>query len=297
MMHLCVGVLLLVFNLSRYECFKGPLLGQKQRGTIYDRSSIVQFAASNKLSESVAMPSSALAPKRDNVLEKGAIFLLSYLLCRLIPEDSALSSDGFKYIRPGMEFSGFCSVAKLLLRSSNPEIVKTKIVNLLLALMPLKVREFFRKTYKENSRLVCEQSSEWIGFGFLTWLIGPTERFNIGIDAVPKAKGGGLKEEAGEAGAGEKEQWRSGTKLLECRFLQESGCKSTCLNLCKGPTENLFNEQLGLPLRMTPNYEDCSCTFEFGLDPLPVDEDPVYATPCYLNCSLTKDKKDSFRCN
>ena len=63
--------------------------------------------------------------------------------------------------------------------------------------------------------------------------------------------------------------WNSGTKLIECRFLHESGCKSTCLHLCKMPTQALFNEELGLPLRMTPNFDDCSCTFEFGLSPLP----------------------------
>lgn len=40
-------------------------------------------------------------------------------------------------------------------------------------------------------------------------------------------------------------QWRSGVKLLECRYLKESGCKSACIYLCKGPTQQFFRDELG----------------------------------------------------
>ena len=33
--------------------------------------------------------------------------------------------------------------------------------------------------------------------------------------------------------------------LLQCRYLHESGCKSSCLNLCQQPTQTFFNEVLG----------------------------------------------------
>ena len=40
-------------------------------------------------------------------------------------------------------------------------------------------------------------------------------------------------------------QWMSGVKLLECRYLKESGCKSACIYLCKGPTQQFFRDELG----------------------------------------------------
>ncbi len=58
--------------------------------------------------------------------------------------------------------------------------------------------------------------------------------------------------------------------------------------MCRGPTEAFFNEELGVPLRMSPNYDDCSCTFEFGLSPLPIEEDTAVNTPCYKDCSLAR---------
>lgn len=41
-----------------------------------------------------------------------------------------------------------------------------------------------------------------------------------------------------------------------CRYLEESGCASVCLNSCKFPTQRFFMEDMGLPLTMTPNYDD-----------------------------------------
>jgi hypothetical protein len=196
--------------------------------------------------------------------------ILSFALARLIP-DQKLRAEGMGKVRPA--FEGFNEVTRVLLRSSNgqPERIKVSIVELLTTLMPLKVRQFFRETFKTNARLLCEQSSEWIGFGFLTWLIGPTERISVKVS--------------------EDEEWLSGTKLTECRYLQSSGCKSLCLHMCRGPTEAFFNEELGVALRMSPNYEDCSCTFEFGLKPLPIEDDPAVNTPCFKDCSLAEMKK------
>ena len=181
-------------------------------------------------------------------------------------------------------FDGFCKVTKVLLRSAGarPETIKIKIVALLKLLMPMKVINFFKETFASDPKLLCEQSSEWIGFGFLDWLVGDTERITVDI----------TKEAI--SGLDSNVTWNSGTKLIECRFLHESGCKSTCLHLCKNPTQAFFNEELGLPLRMTPNFDDYSCTFEFGLTPLPREEDPAFNTPCWVTCSQSTN---SANCN
>ncbi|CAM9837528.1 unnamed protein product, partial [Laminaria digitata] len=47
------------------------------------------------------------------------------------------------------------------------------------------------------------------------------------------------------------------------------------MNLCKLPTEAFFKEDLGMPLRMTPNFEDLSCEFAFGQEALAVEDDPL----------------------
>ena len=218
----------------------------------------------------VKAPPSVFAARKDNPMERVLIMIVSFLLARLIP-DEGLRKEAMGKVRPS--FEGFCDVTKVLLRSSRgqPERIKVSIVELLVTLMPLKVREFFKETFRTNAKLLCEQSSEWIGFGFLGWLIGSTERIPVKIT--------------------ENEEWLSGTKLTECRYLQQSGCKSLCLHMCRGPTEAFFNEELGVPLRMSPNYEDCSCTFEFGLAPLPLEEDPAVNTPCFSDCSLAKMKQ------
>jgi hypothetical protein len=41
---------------------------------------------------------------------------------------------------------------------------------------------------------------------------------------------------------------------------------------------------MGLPLTMTPNYEDFSCQFSFGAIPKAPEVDEAFATPCFSQC-------------
>lgn len=41
---------------------------------------------------------------------------------------------------------------------------------------------------------------------------------------------------------------------------------------------------MGLPLTMTPNYEDFSCQFAFGKTPGPQDTDEAFISPCFAQC-------------
>ncbi|KAF8056461.1 D27 [Scenedesmus sp. PABB004] len=41
---------------------------------------------------------------------------------------------------------------------------------------------------------------------------------------------------------------------------------------------------MGLPLTMTPNYDDFSCQFAFGKTPRPQHLDEAFATPCFQQC-------------
>lgn len=49
-----------------------------------------------------------------------------------------------------------------------------------------------------------------------------------------------------------------------CRYLEEAGCASVCINSCKVPTQAFFERHMGLPLEMKPNYEDFSCQFRWA---------------------------------
>ena len=57
--------------------------------------------------------------------------------------------------------------------------------------------------------------------------------------------------------------------IKRCRFVEEAGCASVCVNSCKVPTQAWLREDFGVDLRVTPDYEDFSCKFEFGQVPLP----------------------------
>jgi len=75
-----------------------------------------------------------------------------------------------------------------------------------------------------------------------------------------------------------------GLLVKRCRFLEESGCASICVNACKIPTQNFFNDDMGLPLTMTPDYETGECQFSFGVLPSVEDELKAKRTPCLSRC-------------
>ena len=164
-----------------------------------------------------------------------------------------------------------------MLKASSPLDARKRIISLLKSLIPESVRSAVRDVVQERKRWICEKSSEWMSFNLLYWLVGPVERINVD---VPVDNSSGL------------ETWQSGVKLKECRYLVEVGCKSACLNLCKVPTQTLFNEEFNMPLYMKPNFEDCSCEFLFGISPPTEESDPAFSEACYTTCyKFTKEAK------
>jgi hypothetical protein len=101
----------------------------------------------------------------------------------------------------------------------------------------------------------------WAG----TWLMGECEINDIIADG----------REPGPA---------QGLLVKRCRFLEEAGCASVCVNSCKIPTQNFFLQEMGLPLTMEPNYETFECQFSFGKTPTPETELDAVGTPCLMRC-------------
>lgn len=223
---------------------------------------------------STPSPKSAFPPRNDNFFERIAIVVSSYLLAKISPDKDAVTK-----VRLGMDFNDFVDITRKFLSLSSEEI-KILIASFLKRFVPPEVRQFFRTSYNDNRRVICEQSSQWMTFGLLGWLVGPTERINVTLTNDQ----------------GVNETWLSGVKLIECRYLMESGCKSACLNICKGPTQNFFSEELGMQLHMKPNFTDSSCELLFGL-PAPLKEiDEAYGQPCFSSCSLGKSRRNFTMC-
>jgi len=79
-----------------------------------------------------------------------------------------------------------------------------------------------------------------------------------------------------------------GLVVEKCKFLQESGCKGLCLNQCKLPAQQFFQEELGLPLTVSPNFVTQECQWSFGEVPLPPEEDPSFPKGCLVGCESRK---------
>lgn len=104
---------------------------------------------------------------------------------------------------------------------------------------------------------------------FFGWLVGPA--------AVKEEK---IVDFRGE-------EVRSAVRIERCRYLAESGCVGMCVNLCRTPVQRFFGEELGVPLRITPNFDDFSCEFEFGREAVKEgeEEDEILRAPCLRECA------------
>ena len=85
------------------------------------------------------------------------------------------------------------------------------------------------------------------------WLMGPIEVVDVPAEELLAGWGDGVGQ---------------GLQVERCRFLEESGCASVCINTCKVPTQDFFVKDMGIPLTMEPNYETFECKFSFGKAPL-----------------------------
>eukprot|EP00667_Euglena_gracilis_P002543 EG_transcript_2543 len=77
-----------------------------------------------------------------------------------------------------------------------------------------------------------------------------------------------------------------GVYVERCRFLEETGCKGLCLNLCKLPTQTFFQDVLGLQMTMNPDFDTHECRLSFGLAPPPLEEDPKVPYGCLNGCTM-----------
>ncbi|CAM9910068.1 unnamed protein product [Discosporangium mesarthrocarpum] len=55
--------------------------------------------------------------------------------------------------------------------------------------------------------------------------------------------------------------------------------------MCKLPTEAFFQDTLGLPMSMDPDFDTYECRLSFGLRPRDLEQDEAFPRGCLTGCS------------
>ena len=145
-------------------------------------------------------------------------------------------------------------------RTEVQEIAREVLVSLFPSFILDRYPSWFATPFPDFSARMCAWATVVGG----TWLMGECEQNDI-----PEMENGGKNQ---------------GVLVKRCRFLEESNCASICVNSCKIPTQNFFQQNMGLALTMTPDYETGECQFAYGKLPTEEEEREARETPCLMRC-------------
>lgn len=211
----------------------------------------------------------------DNLLDKGILKLFRNLVQKNM---GGVSSD-----QAGIE--GLLDQARKFMLQPNQTaeaqhtMVRDSLRDLMTPVLPPFYRIFMSGIVPElGTDMDGKQVGPWFYAPFLTSFVTPTFfSFLVGPSYPNRRKDGEL----------------GGLVVEKCKFLQESGCKGLCLNICKLPTQQFFKEELGLALTVSPNFVTQECQWSFGEEPLPHTEDPNFPKGCLNGCESRKALKGS----
>ena len=82
---------------------------------------------------------------------------------------------------------------------------------------------------------------------------------------------------------------RGAVVVEKCRFLEQSNCKGMCLHICKSPAQQFFEEELGVPLTVKPNFQTQECHWVWGEKAPEVKEDDEWPRGCLEGCMSRKE--------
>ena len=173
-------------------------------------------------------------------------------------------------------YEGFVDLSKSIMdgRSSHEQQAVVGIV--LRSLMPSPVLWGIR-TFFSPTKLVCELNA-WFATQLFEWLVGPCSVVEAQI----------------ESDSGKAYSQKSGVHIEKCRYLEQSGCVGMCINMCKLPTQDFFTQEFGIPVTLTPNFENLSCEMIFGQMPPHLSEEAAYQQACLAEqcetANLTSDR-------
>lgn len=143
--------------------------------------------------------------------------------------------------------------------------VQQRALQVLQSLFPKWMPPAYAKLFSKPFPAFSSKMNAWATKVAGTWLMGECEINNVIVDG-------------GNVGINQ------GLLVKRCRFMEESGCASVCVNSCKLPTQTFFMQEMGLPLTMEPNYETFECQFSFGKSPDEQGELDAKNIPCLMRC-------------
>jgi hypothetical protein len=166
-------------------------------------------------------------------------------------------------------YDGFVDLSQKIMHGRTAQEQQALVAVVLKSLVPAPVLWLIRTVFSPT-QLVCELNA-WFATRLFEWLVGPCDVIEVTV--------------TGEDG--QPRQQTSGVHIQKCRYLEQSRCVGMCVNMCKQPTQTFFTEDFGIPLTMTPNFEDFSCDMVFGQAPPALETEESYHTACLVNeCSM-----------
>lgn len=191
----------------------------------------------------------------DNLLDRLFIWLFSRKMANAIGAQM-----------PASGYGGFVDLSQQIMQGRDASEQQAAVAQVLQSLVPAPVLWLIRTLFAPT-RLVCVLNA-WFAAQMFEWLVGPCEVAEAdvkGLDGVMRSQ-------------------PSAVQIQKCRYLEDSGCVGMCVNMCKLPTQTFFTHQFGIPLTMTPNFEDLSCTMVFGQVPPKPADDEAFSQPCLSEC-------------
>jgi hypothetical protein len=187
----------------------------------------------------------------DNFIDRLFIWLFSSKMAKALGKGTEIEG-----------YDGFVDLSKKIMQGRNAQEQQIIVAKVLQSLVPAPALWAIR-TFTSPTRLVCVLNA-WFASQMFEWLVGPCEV----AEAEISLEDGTVRSQP------------SAVHIKKCRYLVDSGCVGMCVNMCKVPTQTFFTEKFGIPLTMTPNFEDLSCEMIFGQMPPSPELDPAYTQPC-----------------
>lgn len=188
---------------------------------------------------------------QDNLIDQIFIALFSRKMSKAVQKKSQYKG-----------YDGFVDLSQQIMKGRTAQQQQELVQIVLQSLVPSPALYLIRNLFSPT-KWVCE-SNAWFATILFEWLVGKSEIKEVEIinknQQIVKQK--------------------SGVKIKKCRYLEESGCVGMCINMCKIPTQKFFTESFGIPLTMTPNFEDLSCEMVFGQNPPPLHTEEASTHPC-----------------
>jgi Beta-carotene isomerase D27-like, C-terminal len=164
----------------------------------------------------------------------------------------------------------------------NRTLIQQTALETLVSLFPSWLPPQFKQMFANPFPIFSAQLNAYTTYIAGTWLMGESMINDINVTITPTIPIDSTT--ARSSSTTKYDGKKQGLLVKRCRFLEETNCASICVNSCKIPTQTFFQQYMGIPLLMVPNYTTYECQFSFGQSPTLETELDAMTTPCLLRC-------------